>query len=807
MEEMKEQAVRFEEKTIMPLLPLRGLTVYPGMMLNFDVERAVSVMALNLSVGVNQTIFLSTQKNVSKELPRLEDIYEVGTFCRLKQLLRQPNGKSVRVMVEGVARGRILRQVSDEPCMMVEVEPMPDQPERADTARAEALRRQCCDLYEEYAQLLGNIPPESLMNIYDSEDLAYVSNYISQHMAIRYSDKQKLLEQVRPTRRLAMLVKLLARENELLRIRNELQEETQQQLMRGQQEMFLREQLKVIQSRLGMGDDGVGEFDEYRQKIKALSLPAETEEKLLKELDRLTKQQYGSAEAAVIRTYLDTCLDLPWRTKTKETVDVTRARKMLDEDHYGLDKVKERVIEFLAVRQLAPQAKGSVLCLVGPPGTGKTSIAMSIARAMNRRLARISLGGVHDEAEIRGHRKTYIGAMPGRIIAAVQQAKSSNPVIVLDEIDKLASDFRGDPASALLETLDTEQNYAFRDHYLEVPFDLSDVLFITTANTTSTIPRPLLDRMEVIELTSYTDEEKVHIAKTHLLPKQRKKHGLTARQLKVSDDALREIISRYTRESGVRVLERQLAAVCRKAAARIAKGEIKTLSVRANHLDELLGAPPFRREKLYADDEVGLVRGLAWTAVGGDVLDVEVSVVPGTGKIELTGNLGDVMKESARGALTFIRSRSDSLGLDPEFYRKKDLHIHFPEGAVPKDGPSAGITICTAVISALTGHPVRRDLAMTGELTIRGRVLPIGGLKEKTMAAFRAGITTVIVPAENEKDLEEIDQDVRRALNFILVDHMSKVIETVFPEGFAPAVLPEGESAAETAQPGKAQQV
>ena len=504
----------------------------------------------------------------------------------------------------------------------------------------------------------------------------------------------------------------------------------------------------------------------------------DSEEKLLKEVARLGRQPFGSAEASVIRSYLDTCLEIPWNKLSRETLDVGRAQRMLDEDHFGLEKVKERIIEFLAVRQLAPDIRGTVLCLVGPPGTGKTSVAMSIARAMNRKLAHVALGGVHDEAEIRGHRRTYVGAMPGRLVSGLIQAGSMNPVMVLDEIDKLGSDYRGDPSSALLEALDGEQNGKFRDNYLEIPIDLSGVFFITTANTTDTIPRPLLDRMEVIELSSYTDEEKLSIAKRHLLPKQRRRHGLNGNTLRVSDGAIREIISLYTRESGVRLLERELAALCRKCAAGIARGEYKSLSVRAGKLEPLLGSPKYKPDAVYPRDEVGLVRGLAWTSVGGEVLDVEVGVVEGGGHLELTGNLGDVMKESCKAAITYIRSRAAMLGIDPEFYKNRDIHIHFPEGAVPKDGPSAGITICIGVISALTGIPVRRDLAMTGEITLRGRILPIGGLKEKTMAALRAGVSTVIIPAANEPDLEEIDQTVRRSLRFITADHVDAILDT-----------------------------
>ena len=667
---------------------------------------------------------------------------------------------------------------------MAVIDPLPDAEERS-TARVEALIRHCCNLFDDYVHASGNLAPEAIINILGSTNATFVANFIAQHVYLRPEEKQDLLEELRPSRRLAKLSKMLSREIEVLNLQRSLEEAAQERVNQAQQEYLLREQLKVIQSELGETDDTAQELDEYRTKIKALQLPQDSEERLLKEVNRLKKQPFGSSEASVIRNYLDVCLDLPWNVRSKETLDIRQARKILDEDHFGLEKVKDRVIEALAVRQLAPDAKGGVLCLVGPPGTGKTSIAMSIARATNRKLARISLGGVHDEAEIRGHRKTYVGAMPGRIVSGLQTAGSMNPVMVLDEIDKLGSDYRGDPSAALLEVLDAEQNSHFRDNFLEIPIDFSDIFFITTANTTQTIPRALLDRMEVIELSSYTDEEKLQIAKRHLLPKQRKKHGLRPAQLRISDDAIREIIALYTRESGVRVLERELAAICRKTAKRISLGECKSVQLRAGGVHAYLGPARYQQEKLYAQDEIGLVRGLAWTSVGGEVLDVEVGVVEGSGKLELTGNLGDVMKESARAAVTYIRSRAKMLGIDPDFYTNKDIHIHFPEGAVPKDGPSAGITICIAVISALTNTPVRRDLAMTGEITLRGRILPIGGLKEKTMAALRTGITTVIIPSENEKDLDEIDQTVRSSLNFITTDHVDKILDVALGHRFA----------------------
>ena len=760
----------FNAQRAMPVLPLRGLAVFPGMLLNFDVERPMSAAALNIAMGEDQIIFLTAQKDMTKDLPFLEDIYAVGTVCRVRQMLRQPGGKTIRVMVEGLGRGKIVSLVTDSPCLYVEVEPLPDAAEKP-SVKTEALCRRCVALFSQYAEAGGNSPTESLISVAASNDPTYISDFVAQNVYLKPEEKQQLLEELRPSRRLARLCSLVMRELTLLGIERDINESTQEQMNRNQ-----REQLKVIQSELGE-DDTPQELDDYRTRIRALGLDEETEQKLLKEVSRLSRQPFGSAEASVIRGYLDTCLEIPWNKFTRETLDIAKAQKMLDEDHYGLEKVKERSIEFLAVRKLAPDIKGTVLCLVGPPGTGKTSIAMSIARAMNRKLSHVALGGVHDEAEIRGHRKTYIGAMPGRLVSGLIQAGSMNPVMVLDEIDKLGSDYRGDPSSALLEALDGEQNGKFRDNYMEIPVDLSGVFFITTANTTDTIPRPLLDRMEVIELTSYTDEEKLMIAKQHLLPKQRKRHGLNGSTLRVSDDAIREIISLYTRESGVRLLERELAALCRKCAAGIAKGEYKSLSVRAGRLEPLLGAPRYKPDSVYPRDEIGLVRGLAWTAVGGEVLDVEVGVVEGTGRLELTGNLGNVMRESCKAAITYIRSRAGKLGIDPEFYKNRDIHIHFPEGAVPKDGPSAGITICIGVISALTGIPVRRDLAMTGEITLRGRILPIGGLKEKTMAALRAGVSTVIIPAANEPDLDAIDQTVRRNLNVVTADHVDAILD------------------------------
>ena len=771
---------------IMPALALRGLTVFPNMLLHFDVGRESSIKALDEAMTSGQTIFLVAQRELAVENPQEGDLYAVGTISNVRQILRLP-GDNVRVMVEGVSRGRLCQLVETNPYLSAEVEEIPGEAPVKRSARTEALIRQTYELFETYIELAPKMTPDILLSVLSSEDPGYIADYIAQNLPMRTGDKQAILEELRPVRRLEKLCQNLRREVEILELEQEMQGKVRNQLTRSQRDYVLREQLKVLQHELGEDQQGGDqELYDYRRQIEKAKLPVEVKEKLEKELRRLEKQPFGSAEATVLRNYLDTVLELPWGKKTKERVNVAAARKTLDADHFGLEKVKTRILEFLAVKQLAPQLKGQILCLVGPPGVGKTSIASSVAKAIHRNMARISLGGVHDEAEIRGHRKTYVGAMPGRIIAAIRQAGSCNPLLLLDEIDKLGNDQRGDPASALLEVLDGEQNATFRDHFLEVPFDLSDVLFITTANTLDTIPRPLLDRMEVIELTSYTDEEKLQIAKRHLLPKELKRHGLSRAQLKVSDDAIRSLIRGYTREAGVRVLERQLGALCRKAAMRVVSDGVKSVHITAENLETYLGIPRYHPDRLPRTEQVGVVNGLAWTSVGGEILEVEVGVVPGTGKIELTGNLGDVMKESAHAALTYIRSRAHQLGIDEEFYKTKDIHIHFPEGAVPKDGPSAGIAITTAMVSALTEIPVRRDLAMTGEVTLRGRVLPIGGLKEKTMAAYRNGIRTVLLPVDNEKDLEEIDQTVRAGLRFVTVEQVDAVLAEALALELAP---------------------
>ena len=773
--------IEMNNYTELPMIATRGMLAFPQMTLSFDVEREASVRAADEAASGDHLIFLSMQKHIEDEAPGPEEVYRIGTVCRVRQLLRQMKGYS-RMIVESLYRAEAVMIMERDGMLRARVAECPDLRERISDARRQAVVRSSLELFQEYLGLTNDLPPTHMLQVFSNPSSEYITWFIAQNIQVNPEDKQQILECGYPVRRLMLLNRLLRNEIQVLKIEQELSNQAQEQMMENQREYFLREELRAIQAELGE-EDQVDDFSEYAERIRNLDCPDEVREKLQKELSRLRKQAFGSSEAAVLRSYLDICLELPWGKSTDEVQDLALARKMLDEDHYGLEKVKERILEYLAVRSLSPDVRGGMLCLVGPPGTGKTSIAMSIARATGRELVRVSLGGIHDEAEIRGHRKTYIGSMPGRIINGIIQAKSCNPLMVLDEIDKLGSDYRGDPSSALLEALDPEQNSTFRDHFLEIPFDLSKVFFITTANTTDTIPRALLDRMEVIELSSYTDEEKLQIARSHLLPKQRKKHGLKANQLKISDDAVRSLIRGYTRESGVRQLERELAAICRKAASGIAENRFRTLTVQPGKLEKLLGPVKFKPDERRNEAAVGLVRGLAYTSVGGEVLDVETAVVEGSGKVELTGNLGDVMKESARAAITYIRSRAPLLGIDPDFYKNKDIHIHFPEAAIPKDGPSAGITMCIALISALSGKPVRGDIAMTGEISLRGRVLPIGGLREKTMAALRAGVRTVIIPKENESDLQEIDPLVRRQLNFCTVDHADQVLEIVFPHG------------------------
>ena len=780
----------------LPVIALRGLTVFPHMRLTFDVERRLSTAALEKAVEADQLVFMVTQTELSVEQPDQRTLYDVGTISRVTQILRL-SSTDLRVMVEGVSRARLTELSQSDPYLQGTVEELPE-PVLSDafkaSPRTEALLRRTWGLFSEYAELLGNLSEELGNAVADSRDPGWLADFITQNIPLRHTDKQEILSELMPFNRLRKLNNILAREISVLGFEHEMEQKVRENFAAAHREQILRTQIRVLQSELGEGMEDENDLESYRDRIVALALEEESEKHLLKEVRKLSQQPFGSAEAAVIRGYLDACLEMPWNVETRERVNVEAARKVLDKEHFGLSKVKERILETIAVRQMNPKGKGQILCLVGPPGVGKTSIAISVAKALNRKLARLSLGGVRDEADIRGHRKTYIGAMPGRIIDAVSRSGSMNPLLLLDEIDKLGSDYRGDPSSALLEVLDSEQNHAFRDHFMEIPVDLSRVMFITTANTTDTIPRPLLDRMEVLRLDSYTDEEKVQIAKRHLLPKQLKEHGLKKTSLRVSDDVFRAVIRDYTRESGVRQLERRIAALCRKTDMKLVTGEVKRVTVAEEDLPKLLDCQPFP-PSLHTDrEEVGVVNGLAWTENGGEILEVEVNVMDGAGKLELTGNLGDVMKESGAAALSCIRSRAAALGVEAEFYKTKDIHVHFPEGAVPKDGPSAGIAVTTAMLSALTGRKVRAGIAMTGEVTLRGRVLPIGGLKEKTMAAMRNGIGTVLIPRDNVRDLDEIDQTVRAALHFIPVETVDQV--------FAEALCPAEPETARTPEPG-----
>lgn len=758
----------------MPVLALRGMAVYPEQTVHFDIGRMKSALALEQAMKRDQRLLLVPQKDILDDDPGLSGLYPIGTVVQIKQILKA-QGENIRVLVTGLYRAKILEVSSTEPFLEGMVEELPVQHPQ-DKLRARALCRKANALYASYLELMERPSQSVQMRLLASDDCGFVADTIAQNSGMDYRDKAKLLCQLNPLRRLESTIQMLQQELEMLQLESEIQDKTRAIMDQEHRDYYLREQMKAIREELGEGDEEQ-EFAQYEKRILLLNLDRESEEKLLRDLARLKKQPFGSSEAAVLRNYLDTVLELPWNKTTKERVDVEAARKILDKDHYGLEKVKERILETIAVRQLAPHLPPQTICLVGPPGVGKTSVAYSIARSLNRKMARIALGGVHDEADIRGHRKTYVGAMPGRILTGMIQAGSCNPVLLLDEVDKMGADYRGDPSAALLEVLDGEQNKTYRDHFLEIPFDLSNVLFITTANTLDTIPRPLLDRMEIIEIGSYTDEEKVMIAKDHLIPKQLAKHGLKKTQLRITDDAIREIIQCYTRESGVRNLERSIAKICRKADMTIVSQETpKRITVTGNDVEAFLGIRKYLPDRIHGTDQVGLVTGLAWTSVGGETLEVEVNVMDGSGKLELTGNLGDVMQESVRAAVSYIRANAQKLSVPGDFYKTKDIHVHFPEGAVPKDGPSAGITVCTAIVSALTGVAVRRDVAMTGEISLRGRVLPIGGLKEKTMAALRHGISTVIIPKDNERDLEEIDPLVKKALNFVTVETADAVL-------------------------------
>ena len=760
---------------MLPAISLRGLVVFPSMVLHFDVGRERSVNALKAATENDQHIFLVAQQDPAATDPDVKDLYEIGVVAEIRQLLSTPDG-STRVLVEGLYRAKRVKTLSRTDYLKFEVKPITSRGGELSENTQAACKRALKEAFTEYAQVTPKMPRELYDSIIGEEDCAKLFEKIVFNVVLKVEDKQKLLETNGTLARIKLLIVMLKNELEIIETEIDIQEQVREQVDKNQREYYLREQMRVISRQLGDGDNPQEEVEKYIEKIMALELPEDTTEKLIGEAEKLGKMSYTSQEAAVIRTYLDTVLELPWNIKTKDKIDITKVQKQLDKDHYGLVKVKERITETIAVRALAPDVKGQIICLYGPPGVGKTSIGRSIAKALGRNYARISLGGVRDEAEIRGHRKTYVGSMPGRIIAALKQAKSMNPVILLDEIDKMGNDYKGDPSSAMLEVLDSEQNTAFVDHYLEIPVDLSDVLFITTANSLDPISPPLLDRMEVIELNSYTREEKFNIAKKHLLPKQLAKHGEKSTTLKVSDKALYSVIDFYTREAGVRKLERKIADICRKSAKMLVSGE-KKVNVTDTNISDFLGVKKYLPEHLAAQDEVGLVNGLAWTSVGGTMLPLEVLVLDGTGKTEFTGSLGEVMKESAKIAVSLTRALAGKYNIDPEFYKNKDIHIHAPEGAVPKDGPSAGVTLTTALVSALSGIPVRRDVAMTGEITLRGKVLAIGGLKEKSMAAYRAGVKTVCIPKENEPDIAELDDVVKQNVKFVVAEDISTVLD------------------------------
>lgn len=769
-----EMQRRKEDIKRLPLLPLRGLSIFPYMVLHFDVGREKSIRALEEAMINDQLIFLVTQKDAHTDLPSVEDFYEVGTISKIKQLLKLP-GDTIRVLVEGVDRAEIREIISEETYFLVDVLEHHDV-QKFEDLEVEALRRSIIEVFDEYIKANPKVAPETLITVSDIDDASRFADVVASNLTVKIEEKQEILSLFDVKERMEKIFEILSRELDILEIERKINSRVRKQIDKSQKEYYLREQLKAIQRELGDKEGHAEEIDQYSEKLSKLEVPDEVKEKVEKELDRLSKMSQGSPEVGVTRTYLDWIFDLPWNTMTEDNLDIKNARRVLDEDHYGLKKVKERVLEYLAIRQLSNNMKGPILCLVGPPGVGKTSIAKSIARAMGRKFARMSLGGVRDEAEIRGHRRTYIGAIPGRIIYSIKQAGSRNPLFLFDEIDKLASDFRGDPASALLEVLDAEQNKEFRDHYLELPFDLSRVMFLTTANSVDTIPAALLDRMEVIHISGYTEEEKLHIAEGYLVPKQVKEHSLKDENIIISEATVSAVINGYTREAGVRNLEREIANIIRKSATQIVENNKKRIRVTPSNLKKYLGIPKYRHDLKNQKNEVGVVTGLAWTSVGGETLFIEVSVMSGTGKLELTGHLGDVMKESARAGLSYIRSRSEEFGIHKEFSKNMDIHIHVPEGATPKDGPSAGITMTTALISALTKIPVNKDVAMTGEVTLRGRVLPIGGLKEKVLAAKRAGITKVILPYENEKDIEEIPDTVKKNMEFVLASDMDEVL-------------------------------
>lgn len=763
---------------LMPLLALRGIIVFPGMTVNLDVGRDKSINAVNAAMQLDKKILLVTQRDAETADPKREELYNYGVVAEIKQLLKLPSG-AIRILIQGLERAE-LTSLIDAPFKDTYLEgfAMPvASVEPEENSETEAMRRVLLQSFEKWLVTGKKVTTEVMLNFKNITTAGEIADIIAGYLTISIDEKEELLELADVKERMHKLHTFLCKELEIAELEKNITQEVRKQIEKNQREYYLREQIKVINKELGEGDERQAEVDEYKKQMEGRDLPPEVADKINKELDRLYKMPPMMAESGVIRNYVETLLALPWGIYGKDNFDLKHAEKVLNKDHYGLEKVKERILEYLAVRALTKSGKGPILCLVGPPGVGKTSLAQSVARAIDRKFTRMSLGGVHDEAEIRGHRRTYIGAMPGRIIHGMQTCGVMNPVFLLDEVDKMSSDFRGDPASALLEVLDPEQNNTFSDHYVEIPFDLSQVFWIVTANTVETIPPALLDRMEVVQLSSYTEDEKVKIAELHLLPKERQNNGLTAKTLSITEDALRMIIRGYTREAGVRNLERKIAAVCRKTALRIVNGEAKSAKVTAKNLHKYLGKVIYLEDDVSLEAAAGICTGLAWTRVGGELLKVEVVACKGKGHLALTGQLGDVMKESAQAGYTYIRSRADELGLDKDFYESTDIHIHLPEGAIPKDGPSAGITMATAMISALTGRKVKKNLAMTGEITLSGRVLPVGGIKEKFLAAHRYGVKTIIMPAKNEQDLEELPANVRAKMHFIPVKHMDEVLK------------------------------
>ena len=761
-------------KTIVPLLPLRGLLVYPTMVLHLDVGRDKSVQALEKAMVEDHLIFLTMQKDMDIDEPEEEDLYKMGTLTKVKQMLKLPNG-TIRVLVEGIQRAELEELIEEESYFAARLRMYEE--ENTKDVEDEALMRTMLQYFEQYIKISKKISQETYATVSDMEEPGRMADIIASHLPIKLKEKQQILETLNNKQRMNYVIDIIQNEKEVLNLEKKIGQRVKKSMERTQKEYYLREQMKAIQKELGDKDGKTGEVSTLLEKIEESGMPDHVKVTALKELDRYEKIPSTSAESSVIRNYIDWLLALPWTNATEDDLDLIKAEKILNDDHHGLEKVKERVLEYLAVQKLTNSLKGPILCLAGPPGVGKTSLARSIARSLNRNFVRISLGGVRDESEIRGHRRTYVGAMPGRIIQGMKKAETINPVFLLDEIDKMSNDFRGDPSSAMLEVLDPEQNHNFSDHYIEETYDLSKVMFIATANNLSTIPGPLRDRMEIISIAGYTEIEKIHIAKDHLLPKQIKEHGLSKSQLQIREDGIQRIVRLYTREAGVRTLERQLATICRKTARMIVTAEKKKVVITAKNVEDFLGKPIFHYGQAEEEDQVGVATGLAYTTVGGDTLQIEVSLAPGKGKLVLTGKLGDVMKESAQAAFSYIRSKSEELGIDANFHEKYDIHIHVPEGAVPKDGPSAGITMVTALVSALSGKPIKKEVGMTGEVTLRGRVLPIGGLKEKSLGAHRAGLKTIIIPKDNAKDIDDVPESVREELDFILVSHVDEVLK------------------------------